>query len=326
MRPRKVLVASVLAVLALSLPSTPIHAQAPDTSSDISPVNRYELYAINCIRDTITIHMENMIDTADHMISNLYSYAMAIADKNAELASGWRALLEDQYASLLASREQIFPFALQIMADSSASLSASIEANNLLTPTELVQGLDTLVSGLAYSTQLLEGMDPKWSQYHQEVGGYMTALRDHVKRYNVIAGDIIRAIALDLQLPHVVTFVSPSSELPGLYVPWEETPPDKLPVAKQRSGVVPQTPSVVVLPGTLSTPAVIESYIDGEFEGWDGDTIFVLTNGQIWQQDEYSYYYTYRYRPKVLIYRNSTGGYTMRVDGVDRELRVRRLR
>ena len=38
------------------------------------------------------------------------------------------------------------------------------------------------------------------------------------------------------------------------------------------------------------TPAVIESQIDGEFEGWEGETVFVLTNGQIWQQSSYDYY------------------------------------
>lgn len=37
------------------------------------------------------------------------------------------------------------------------------------------------------------------------------------------------------------------------------------------------------------SPDVIESRIEGEFEGWDGDTIFELENGQIWQQSSYAY-------------------------------------
>jgi len=37
----------------------------------------------------------------------------------------------------------------------------------------------------------------------------------------------------------------------------------------------------------LCSPA-IESRVDGEFEGWDGETIFPLTNGQIWQQVQYA--------------------------------------
>ena len=40
---------------------------------------------------------------------------------------------------------------------------------------------------------------------------------------------------------------------------------------RQGSGIVPQG-------------SVIESKIDGEFEGWEGDTIFKMMNGQIWQQ------------------------------------------
>ena len=65
-----------------------------------------------------------------------------------------------------------------------------------------------------------------------------------------------------------------------------------------------------------STTSTIESNIDGEFKGWDGNTIVKLVNGQIWQQSEYHYNYHYAYSPKVLIYR-SGGGYKMKVDGTD---------
>ena len=74
-----------------------------------------------------------------------------------------------------------------------------------------------------------------------------------------------------------------------------------------------------------STGSVIESKIDGSFEGWDGETIVKLWNGQIWQQDEYYYTYHYSYMPKVLIYK-SGGTYKMRVDGIDRAIRVERLK
>ncbi len=72
-----------------------------------------------------------------------------------------------------------------------------------------------------------------------------------------------------------------------------------------------------------STPAVIESKIDGEFQGWDGETIFKLVNCQIWQQSSYHYYYHYAYMPRVTIYRTD-GGYKMKVDGVDPSIYVRR--
>jgi len=74
-----------------------------------------------------------------------------------------------------------------------------------------------------------------------------------------------------------------------------------------------------------STSDVIESYIDGDFEGWDGDTIFKLDNGQIWEQASYSYTYHYSYHPEVTIYKTS-GGYKMRVEGVDDTIYVRRLK
>lgn len=71
---------------------------------------------------------------------------------------------------------------------------------------------------------------------------------------------------------------------------------------------------------------VIESKIDGMFEGWRGDTIVKLTNGQIWQQAEYYYSYRFAYRRlDVLIYQTD-GGYKMKVEGGDRSVRVTRLR
>lgn len=81
-----------------------------------------------------------------------------------------------------------------------------------------------------------------------------------------------------------------------------------------------ETPSLPV-----STPTIIESYIDGTFEGWKGDTLFKLTNGQIWEQASYSYTYHYAYRPEVLIY-STAGGYKMRVEGVSKTIYVRQLK
>lgn len=74
-----------------------------------------------------------------------------------------------------------------------------------------------------------------------------------------------------------------------------------------------------------ATGTVIESRIDGEFNGWDGETIFRLQNGQIWQQASYAYRYNYAYSPRVLIYR-SDSVYKLKVDGVEGEIVVRRLR
>lgn len=74
-----------------------------------------------------------------------------------------------------------------------------------------------------------------------------------------------------------------------------------------------------------ATQAAIESRIDGEFNGWEGETIFKLVNGQIWQQSTYAYKYVYKYGPKVLIYK-SGAGYKMQVEGVDGTISVTRLK
>ena len=65
--------------------------------------------------------------------------------------------------------------------------------------------------------------------------------------------------------------------------------------------------------GRPSPAITIESQVDGEFNGWEGETIVKLLNGQIWQQTEYHYEYRYAYMPKVLVY-PSGGGYKMKVD------------
>jgi hypothetical protein len=69
----------------------------------------------------------------------------------------------------------------------------------------------------------------------------------------------------------------------------------------------------------------IETQVDGDFEGWEGETIVKLTNGQIWQQTEYQYRYYYAFMPRALIF-NSGSGCKMMVDGVDKPVGVNRLK
>ena len=71
-------------------------------------------------------------------------------------------------------------------------------------------------------------------------------------------------------------------------------------------------------------PDLIVSRIDGDFEGWEGETIFKLENGQIWQQVTYAYTYRYAFRPKVLIIKTHCA-YKMSVDGVSGTIFVKRL-
>ncbi|MFH1079274.1 MAG: hypothetical protein V1766_03255 [Pseudomonadota bacterium] len=65
---------------------------------------------------------------------------------------------------------------------------------------------------------------------------------------------------------------------------------------------------------------VIESRIDGEFRGWEGDTTYKLQNGQTWQQTTYKYTYKYAYSPEAIIY-EAGGGYKMLVAGTSANVR-----
>lgn len=61
-------------------------------------------------------------------------------------------------------------------------------------------------------------------------------------------------------------------------------------------------------------------HVDGNWTGWDGDTLVQLTDGSVWRQDEYYYEYHYAYRPEVTV---SSG--RMFVTGMSKSIRVRRL-
>lgn len=66
----------------------------------------------------------------------------------------------------------------------------------------------------------------------------------------------------------------------------------------------------------------IETRIEGDFDGWVGDTVFRLQNGQVWQQTSPSAHYLFAIAPKVVI---SPAPHRMRVDGLTAEISVRRL-
>lgn len=69
----------------------------------------------------------------------------------------------------------------------------------------------------------------------------------------------------------------------------------------------------------------IETQIYGEFNGWEGETIVRLYNGQIWQQIEPYYWYYYAYMPKVLLFKTQYG-WKMLVNGIEHPVGVQRIR
>ena len=97
----------------------------------------------------------------------------------------------------------------------------------------------------------------------------------------------------------------------------------------QQAASVPPPPSPIPLVPPAQrrsscTPAV-ESSIAGDVNGWSGETIFKLDNGQIWQQAEYDYTYFYEYHPDVTIYETSAGS-RMKVEDEDETLLVKRIK
>ena len=84
----------------------------------------------------------------------------------------------------------------------------------------------------------------------------------------------------------------------------------------------PSSPSALT---AQPVPSVIETQVEGEFSGWQGETVVRLANGQIWQQTDYHYHYHYAYMPRVFIYA-SGGGFKMKLDGIEKAVSVVRLK
>ncbi len=74
-----------------------------------------------------------------------------------------------------------------------------------------------------------------------------------------------------------------------------------------------------------SGPKKIKSTYVGDFTGWDGDTIFRLENGQVWQQAEQGRMSWRAENPEVTISRGMFGVYRLSVKGVNKKVKVRRI-
>lgn len=66
---------------------------------------------------------------------------------------------------------------------------------------------------------------------------------------------------------------------------------------------------------------VSEGHIVGDFEGWDGETLFEMSDGTFWIQAEYSYIYYYAYNPKAIVFKRGPN-YYLKVERVRKILKV----
>jgi hypothetical protein len=71
--------------------------------------------------------------------------------------------------------------------------------------------------------------------------------------------------------------------------------------------------------------AVVESRIDGQFEGFEFGRVYLLQNGQVWRQTSARIRLRLRLSPRVLIVPTASG-FEMTVEGVEGGVRVERLR
>jgi len=67
-----------------------------------------------------------------------------------------------------------------------------------------------------------------------------------------------------------------------------------------------------------------DSYISGDFEGWDGDSIYELEDGSRWELVSYKYSYSYSYRPKATVWRDG-GRYYLQVANMSDKQEVREV-
>ena len=65
---------------------------------------------------------------------------------------------------------------------------------------------------------------------------------------------------------------------------------------------------------------------DGEFSGWSGQTLFKLDNGQVWRQSQSGRVSHRRSRPVITIKKGAFGSYRLSVDGLNKTIRVKRVK
>ena len=71
----------------------------------------------------------------------------------------------------------------------------------------------------------------------------------------------------------------------------------------------------------------IESRLIGRFEGWERNSEFALENGQIWRCSECrTIYHRAIESPSVTIRRSFTGVYWLKIEGLNQQAKVRRVR
>lgn len=73
-------------------------------------------------------------------------------------------------------------------------------------------------------------------------------------------------------------------------------------------------------------PEEFSARYDGDFSGWSGRTLFKLENGQVWKQTQSGRVSHRRSRPMITIRRGAFGSFRLSVEGLNRTIRVKRVK
>lgn len=78
--------------------------------------------------------------------------------------------------------------------------------------------------------------------------------------------------------------------------------------------------------GAATDRSTIVSRLVGEFDGWDGETIFELENGMVWKQDETDKFFTRSMaNPEVTIKSGLFNSWRLSVEGYNKSVKVERI-
>ncbi|NNF51613.1 MAG: hypothetical protein HKN59_04160 [Gammaproteobacteria bacterium] len=73
-------------------------------------------------------------------------------------------------------------------------------------------------------------------------------------------------------------------------------------------------------------PQTLTSRYAGAFTGWTGDTVFQLQNGQVWKQVETGRLSFRAENPVITIRRGWFGAFYLKVEGANKQVRVKRIK
>lgn len=74
------------------------------------------------------------------------------------------------------------------------------------------------------------------------------------------------------------------------------------------------------------TPDEVTAHYDGEFTGWSGQTLFKLDNGQVWKQAQSGRVSFRKSNPVVTIRKGAFGSFRLSVEGLNKTIRVKRIK